>query len=225
MKNRTIELSVDNRREVIKLPINPSNVEFTEKQLNQVITLLNMGEVNLKGKRGLKHTKISSFFPSKKSPHYKYAKKSPNQYVTMLEEWKNAGKIVRVIITDLNINLAMLIDEFNYSMKEGDQDVYYTLSLSEYRTLNVPTVNIETKVRDNGLTERPNTAPADGSHTVVSGDTLWAIAKKHYGSGAQYTKIYNANSAVIEAAAKSHGKSSSDSGHWIYPGTVLTIPA
>ncbi len=225
MKNRTIELSVDNRREVIKLPINPSNVEFTEKQLNQVITLLNMGEVNLKGKRGLKHTKISSFFPSKKSPHYKYAKKSPNQYVTMLEEWKNAGKIVRVIITDLNINLAMLIDEFNYSMKEGDQDVYYTLSLSEYRTLNVPTVNIETKVRDNGLTERPNTAPAGGSHTVVSGDTLWAIAKKHYGSGAQYTKIYNANSAVIEAAAKSHGKSSSDSGHWIYPGTVLTIPA
>lgn len=225
MKNRTIELSVDNRREVIKLPINPASVEFTEKQLNQTITLLNMGEVNLKGKRGLKHTKISSFFPSKKSPHYKYAKKPPNQYVTMLEEWKNAGTIVRVIITDLNINLAMLIDEFNYSMKEGDQDVYYTLSLSEYRTLNVPAVNIETKVRDNGLTERPNTAPAGGSHTVVSGDTLWAIAKKHYGSGAQYTKIYNANSAVIEAAAKSHGKSSSDSGHWIYPGTVLTIPA
>lgn len=225
MKTRTIELSVDNRSEVLKLPINPSTVEFTEKQLNQTITLLNMGEINLKGKRGLKHTKISSFFPSRKSPHYRYAKKSPKQYVTMLEEWKNAGKIVRVIITDLNINLAMLIDEFNYSMREGDQDVYYTLSLSEYRKLNVPAVNIETKVRNNGLTERPNTAPAGGSHTVVSGDTLWAIAKKHYGSGAQYTKIYNANSAVIEAAAKSHGRPSSDSGHWIYPGTVLTIPA
>ena len=143
----------------------------------------------------------------------------------MLQEWKASKKIVRVIITDMNINLAMLIDELSYSMKEGDEDIYYTLSFSEYRTLNVPSVNITTKVRTNGLSERPNTAPSGGSHTVVSGDTLWAIAKKAYGNGAQYTKIYSANSGAIEAAAKSHGKSSSNNGHWIYPGTVLTIPA
>lgn len=225
MKTRTIELSVDNRDEVIKLPINPAIVEFTEKQLNQAITLLNMGEVNLMGDRGLKYTKFSSFFPSKKSPHFRYAKKSPKRYISMLQEWKTSKKIVRVIITDMNINLAMLIDELSYSMKEGDEDIYYTLSFSEYRTLNVPSVNITTKVRTNGLSERPNTAPSGGSHTVVSGDTLWAIAKKTYGNGAQYTKIYSVNSGTIEAAAKSHGKSSSNNGHWIYPGTVLTIPA
>lgn len=225
MKTRTIELSVDNRDEVIKLPINPSSVEFTEKQLNQVITLLNIGEANLKGKRGLKSTKLSSFFPSQNSPHYRYAKKSPKRYVSQLQEWKMAGKIVRVIITDMGINLAMLIDEFTYSMKEGDGDIYYTLSLSEYRKLNVPSVNIETKVRTNGLAERPNTVAAPPTHTVVSGDTLWGIAKTNYGNGAQCTKIYSANSGVIEAAAKSHGRSSSQNGNWIYPGTVLTIPA
>ena len=47
MKERIIELSVDNRSEVIELPINPKTVEFTSKQLNQTITLLEMGEVNL----------------------------------------------------------------------------------------------------------------------------------------------------------------------------------
>ena len=47
MKERVIELSVDNRSEVIELPINPKTVEFTSKQLNQTITLLEMGEVNL----------------------------------------------------------------------------------------------------------------------------------------------------------------------------------
>ena len=41
----------------------------------------------------------------------------------MLEEWKTAGMIVRVIITDMDINLAMLIDELDYSMKEGDDDI------------------------------------------------------------------------------------------------------
>ena len=52
MKERIIELSVDNRSEVIELPINPKTVEFTSKQLNQTITLLEMGEVNLAGDRG-----------------------------------------------------------------------------------------------------------------------------------------------------------------------------
>ena len=70
-----------------------------------------------------------------------------------------------------------------------------------------------------------NTASSSsGNYTVVSGDTLWAIAKRYYGSGAKYTIIYNANANIIESTAKAHGKSSSSNGHWIYPGTVLTIP-
>lgn len=62
------------------------------------------------------------------------------------------------------------------------------------------------------------------TYTIVSGDTLWKISTNHLGSGAKYMQIYNANSGVIESAAKSHGKSSSNNGHWIYPGTILTIP-
>ena len=163
MKTRVIELSVNNRKEVIELPINPPSVEFTEKQLNQAITLLNIGEANLKGERGLKYTKLSSFFPSEKSPFYKNAKKKPDKYVAMLQEWKTTKAVVRVIISDMKINLAMLIDDFTYSMREGDGDIYYTISFSEYRTLNVPSVQITTKVRNNGLLSRPAPAAAGGS--------------------------------------------------------------
>ncbi len=60
-------------------------------------------------------------------------------------------------------------------------------------------------------------------YTVVSGDTLWALAKTYLGAGTQYVQIYNDNKETIESEAKSHGKSSSENGHWIYPGTVLTI--
>ena len=63
-----------------------------------------------------------------------------------------------------------------------------------------------------------------GNYTVVSGDTLWGIAAKKLGSGTKWTSIYDANQSTIESAAKAHGKSSSDHGHWIWPGTVLTIP-
>lgn len=71
-------------------------------------------------------------------------------------------------------------------------------------------------------------APVARSYTVVSGDSLWRIATRFYGSGSTYMRIYNANAGVIEAAAKAHGRASSTgpsgAGHWIYPGTQLVIP-
>jgi len=224
MKERIIELSTENRKNVIVLPVNPLTVEFTESQLNQTISLLNVGEVNLKGERGLKKTKLSSFFPSESSPFFKYAKNTPDKYVSMIEEWKRSQEVVRVIVTDLQMNIAMLIDDFSCSMKEGDRDIYYTISLSEYRTLNVPAVKINTKVRTNGLLDRPDTSSPAGNYTVVGGDTLWGISKKKYGSGGQHPRIYNANSSTIEDSAKRHGKSSSSNGNWIYPGDMYNIP-
>lgn len=63
-----------------------------------------------------------------------------------------------------------------------------------------------------------------GTHTVVSGDTLWAISKKYLGKGSLWKQIYDVNTDIIESTAKKHGKKSSDNGHWIWPGEVLTIP-
>lgn len=165
-------------------------MEFTEKQLNQAITLLNIGEANLKGERGLKYTKLSSFFPSEKSPFYKNAKKKPDKYVAMLQEWKTTKAVVRVIISDMKINLAMLIDDFTYSMREGDGDIYYTISFSEYRTLNVPSVQITTKVRNNGLL-------VETWHLQLQVDLIqWleeihsgGISKQKYGNGSSYLKF------------------------------------
>ena len=68
-------------------------------------------------------------------------------------------------------------------------------------------------------------ASGSGTYTVRSGDTLWALAKKYYGSGAKYTIIYDANKEIIESTAKSHGKKSSNHGHWIWPGEQLAIPS
>jgi LysM repeat protein len=63
----------------------------------------------------------------------------------------------------------------------------------------------------NAVEAAPAVSSSD-TYTVVKGDTLWAIAKKYYGSGSQYTRIYNANKDKISNPNK------------IYPGQVLTIP-
>lgn len=63
------------------------------------------------------------------------------------------------------------------------------------------------------------------SYTVVSGDTLWRIAKQFYGRGISYERIYTANKELIEQTAKERGKENSSNGHWIFPGTTLIIPS
>lgn len=63
------------------------------------------------------------------------------------------------------------------------------------------------------------------SHTVVSGNTLWGLARTYYGSGTQWYRIYNANQAQIQSGAVAAGLwNPKDPGHWIFPGQVFTIP-
>lgn len=50
-------------------------------------------------------------------------------------------------------------------------------------------------------------------HTVESGDTLSAIAKKHYGDASKYNAIFEANKPMLSDPDK------------IYPGQVLRIPS
>jgi nucleoid-associated protein YgaU len=53
---------------------------------------------------------------------------------------------------------------------------------------------------------------AAGFHTVVRGDTLWAIAARVYGNPYRWTEIYQANKTKIADP------------HWIYPGQELSLP-
>lgn len=62
------------------------------------------------------------------------------------------------------------------------------------------------------------------TYTVKPGDTLTDIAEKQYKTGVYWRDIYNENKTVIEATAKKHKFLNSDNGHWIFPGTQLSIP-
>ena len=89
MKERIIELSYNNHEEMFELPINPEEFEFTEPHNNQRITLLNIGEANLMGHRGLLTGSFSSFFPSRSSPFARYADREPMEYIKLLQVGKH----------------------------------------------------------------------------------------------------------------------------------------
>ena len=50
------------------------------------------------------------------------------------------------------------------------------------------------------------------TYKVKKGDSLWLIAKKHYGDGSKYKKIKEANKSKLKR------------GNVIFSGQILTIP-
>lgn len=68
------------------------------------------------------------------------------------------------------------------------------------------------------LGDEPAMAAAQGpvtmaAYTVKQGDTLWAIAKAHYGDPLLYRAIYEANATLVSDP------------DLIFPGQVLTLPS
>lgn len=79
-----------------------------------------------------------------------------------------------------------------------------------------------TTTTTSGTGSGATTTQSTKTYTVKSGDTLNAIASRNH---VDEPALYSMNSGTIEATARSHGFSSSDGGHWIFPGEVLKIPA
>jgi len=59
---------------------------------------------------------------------------------------------------------------------------------------------------------KPSAAGGGRTYVVVKGDCLWNIAKRFYGTGASWPRIYDANRKLIKDP------------HWIYPGQKFSIP-
>ena len=198
------------------LPVNPESFTFTEKHNNTSVNVNSIGEVNLLGKRSLREGTISSHFP-KRNRNYanNSGRQAPYTYINKLRTWKSSGKPIQLIITGTEINFPVMIETLKYGEQDGTGDVYYDLTLKEYRAVEIKKTKLKEKKKTTKKStpkRTTNNKKKTKTYTVKSGDCLWNIAKKFYGNGSQYTKIYNANKGKIKNP------------NLIYPGQKLTIP-
>ncbi len=97
-----------------------------------------------------------------------------------------------------------------------------THSLTKTYTQNIRLSKVPQKEQKEG--ERKEETTKNMEYIVKTGDTLWDLAKKFYGSSTKYSIIYEANKENIEETAKKRGLNTSKSGYWIFPGQKLIIP-
>lgn len=204
----------------IRIPVVPAEYTVTSEQDNTSVTVCNLGEVTLRGKRKLQQISFSSFFPRHYDSGYcDVRSKSPITMVKKIEKMKRSGS-VKLIITGV-LSMKVTIESFEWGENDGTGDISYTLSMKEYRTVSIP-ASVLVKEQpaqpaaaggDGGTSGRdqPETTGTQ-SYTVKSGDSLSAIARKLTGS-TNWQAIYEQNKAVIGSNP-----------NMIKPGQVLTIP-
>lgn len=220
MTNYGISLIIEGRE--VNLPVLPTKLKVTSPGKNETTTVLELGEILRLRKKGLRTVAWDCFFPVHAAPYVTGQITTPIEIVKAIQAARDTLSPIRFLITgtDLDINVRMGIETFDYEERSGELgDLYYSIKLSEWKDHSPRKIVLPpepAKPAKAKEPERPGKPPAAAkkkTYTVKSGDCLWNIAKKFYGKGSDYTKIYNANKATI-------GKNP----NLIYAGQVLTIP-
>lgn len=186
-----IWLSMDNQK--LRLPVLPSEFQLASSNANEKVRINAIGMVNLLGKKELKEITIDTFFPSKNYSFVAYKGfPKPWDCVKLIEDWKNSGKPLRLIVTGTSVNMEVGVENFDCGPRDGTKDVYYSLSLSEYVRIKDTKNNANNKKE---TTKRPAPQKTTGKKTYIvkKGDTLTAIAKKQTGNAMNYKKIAKDN--------------------------------
>ena len=186
----------------ITFPVNPQDYTVSVSHKNTVTNVIQKGDINLIGKTGLRGVSLSSFFPAQ---DYAFGASigDPVSIVEQIDSWRKSGSTCRIII-GRTLNMECTIEKFDWSEKDYTGDIYFTLELKEYNRIGLSKVattsNMVDTISDVITTEKRETKePETGGrkYTVKSGDSLWKIAKQFYGDGAEYKKIWDANSDVL----------------------------
>ncbi len=195
-----MEIWLKQGREELRLPVLPSSYELNYSQKNTEVNITNFGTVNLIGNRNLATAELEAFFPNKNYNFIQYKGfPKPNICVEMIKKWMQAP--VRYIVTGAKINLLMTIEEFTYSEQDGSGDIYYTLSLKEYRVSKaIPQKRQPDKTSkkiNKVAAQRETKKVSSTTYTVKPGDSLSIIAKRLTGSANNWRAIYNQNKSVV----------------------------
>ncbi len=225
MSNYAVFFDKDNA--TYRLPVNPEEIETSSVQANQKFEILKLGQIAIPTHMELKEYSFECELPHRPLHYVETSGGFLNAdfYLRLFKKWREEKTPVRFIastgISD-DINELVLIEELTIIERAGEEgDKYVSFRLIEYREFgkkaDVDVVTTTPAGTVIGVVKKEEPTPpvnpkSTGTHVVQPGDTLWAIAKKYYGNGAQYPKIFNANRDKIKNP------------NLIYPGQKLVIP-
>lgn len=131
-----IYLSVNNRAEIITLPVIPPEITVKKGQSSEKFKTADYGWVKIIGETDLKTIGWSSFFPVRDYPFLKSRDIWGFDYVYKIDNWIADKLPIRLIIHTGHgdINMAVSIDTFEYNIGR-DGNINYTFEFGEFNLL------------------------------------------------------------------------------------------
>ena len=218
MSDYAIFFDYDNK--TYRLPVNPEELEVSSVQAIEKYEVLKIGQIAIPTHMELKEYSFECEFPHQKL-HYVETSgrfKDADYYIRQFEKWRDNLTPIRLIASNGvgdDINTLVLIEELAITERAGEEgDKYISFRLLEYKKFGKKSALVQVTEKTATIVKAPAaivTSPkSSGSYTVVSGDTLWAIAKKYYSDGSKFPKIAEANKLKNP--------------NLIFPGQKLVIP-
>lgn len=217
-----------------EIPIPPEKIDLKISGNNKTLTLINDGEINILKNPGLTELSFEILLPQVQYPfaYYPNGFQKAQYYLDVLEKYMVERTPFQFIVSrvmpngiplyDTNLKVSLEKYDIKEDVKNGF-DIVVSVTLKQYRDYATKVIEVIENETAHISNDRAG-APFYQSYTVVSGDTLWDIARRCLGDGTRWKEIYDLNMDVIESTARSRGLGSSSTGHWIFPGTVLNIP-
>jgi len=167
--------------QVVQLPVNPEEIMITSSGNNKTKEIVKLGEINLLRQKKLETLVIESFLPNDANAPYVLTKgkfEKPQFYIDFFEKIRAGKKPFRFIISDTKINMLAAIEDLEYGLKAGDDDIHYSLNIKEYQPFSSKVVKITlpankaepAKVTPPPATERPKTGFAIGDIVIANGN-------------------------------------------------------
>lgn len=212
---------IDPEGPTLHLPVNPiGEISIKREKRIETVEIINLGEVDFPTGTRITEISFSSFFPEVYDPAYCRTVDllTPREAMQKLTTWTIKKGPIRLIITEPEINVMVLVSAHNTTIKGGEPgDIYYDLICRVYREIRVRTAaEAAAPIDTNGIVveTRTDTKPVPPSYEIKHGDTLWAIAKLIFGNGDKWQEIYDLNRDEIGPDP-----------HTIAAGTRLVLPS
>lgn len=210
----------------VMLPVTPGKIEMKYKSNNKTVNLIDDGDINIPKTKGLVEISFEALLPRRKYPFSSPIHLDPQVYLTGLEALKTLKKPFQFIVVRtlpkswplFPTNIKCVLEDYTVieDSKNG-LDVVVKIQLKQYKGYGLKEVKITETSNGNptASVEPPRsaeTAPANSTHTVQKGESLWNISKKELGDGSRWKEIYNLNKDKITNP------------DLIFPDQVLTLP-
>nr|DAM73785.1 MAG TPA: tail assembly protein [Caudoviricetes sp.] len=164
----------------VSFPILPAEFRVANPYNTTSVNINNLGDINMKGKRGLASLTIESFFPAEAQSYLvggglvSGQDIDPYGNVAKIKQMAISDKPSRINISSTDVSMPVLIKSFEYGETDGSGDVYFSISLEEYRFISQESSNTNGVT---GLKER-STGATEKTATVAKGmDTMDAVHK------------------------------------------------